>query len=172
LDRGKLAQPKRWRPLDLPFLQPGYEYHQDEGFIRHGRGNVLQDYRDKGIPRVTVVAQTGDRVEVPSAVLTAWLLTAKRRLIVCRCSMTTTPISTPISLRRLPGFVTAACRMSHARTAGSPSLTGSCSGFPVCRRRCTCMGCATGTPSWHTRRLVCRGWRKSPRRVSRRRLCR
>jgi hypothetical protein len=64
-----LAQPKRWRPLDLPFLQPGYEYHQDEGFIRHGRGNVLQDYRDKGIPRVTVVAQTGDRVEVPSAVL-------------------------------------------------------------------------------------------------------
>jgi hypothetical protein len=65
-----LARPKRWLPLDLPFLQPGYEYHRDEGYIRHGRGNKLEDYRDKGIPRVTVVAQTGERVDFPSA----WLI--------------------------------------------------------------------------------------------------
>lgn len=61
---------QRWKDLDLDFLRSGYQFHIDEGHIRHGRGNKLQEYSDStGNRCVRITTASGDRLTVPKALL-------------------------------------------------------------------------------------------------------
>lgn len=74
---------KLWYDIDLDFLQPGHEYHAENGRIRYGKGNNLKDDSDtKGNLYVTLRAADGERL--PMAKVWLFAMIRGKQLGICQ----------------------------------------------------------------------------------------